>query len=502
MTFSTEKLTPTPLQHRVSDLVQRVGEASEFDDAIGAQLAALRLRMFEPLVVAVAGRIKSGKSTLVNALLGERVAPTASGECTKVVTVYRYGSSNSIRVVPLDGESYSLSFDVNGRVPEDLGLDHGSISRVEVELSNARLASMVIVDTPGLDSVDEDSSESSRAFLGLDSASLTAVSTADALIYVVSHESEMDVDQLRAFRALFTGAGMSVCTAICVLSRVDQAHVDAVDPLAASASLISEYVDELKSLVTDVIPLVGLLAETSMADGFTEADARALRVLAGSDDIDLALMSADLFLELPLPVPAGERVRLLEQLDLFGLRCSLEAIADGVGETRGLLKRLLDKSGFDRLQQAVDLAFGQRTDALKAHSVLSELDRISYRLGDGAATIRDEIDSLRTDPQFHLLEEVRAFGAWSRGQVELDAVLEADLQRMIRSADSRARLPIAADASSEEAVSAAVAAADRWRRLANDSRAGTDTVRLAQIVQTSFLNCWEELRTEVARPDD
>src|SRR6478736_7221485 len=37
----------------------------------------------EPLRLAVAGRVKAGKSTLVNALVGRLVAPTRAGECTK-----------------------------------------------------------------------------------------------------------------------------------------------------------------------------------------------------------------------------------------------------------------------------------------------------------------------------------------------------------------------------------------------------------------------------------
>ena len=39
----------------------------------------------EPRRLAIAGRVKAGKSTLVNALVGRMVAPTRAGECTKVV---------------------------------------------------------------------------------------------------------------------------------------------------------------------------------------------------------------------------------------------------------------------------------------------------------------------------------------------------------------------------------------------------------------------------------
>ena len=61
------------------------------------------LRLDEPLRVAIAGKVKAGKSTLLNALVGEQVAPTDAGECTRVVTWYRDGPSPRILLQPKDG---------------------------------------------------------------------------------------------------------------------------------------------------------------------------------------------------------------------------------------------------------------------------------------------------------------------------------------------------------------------------------------------------------------
>ena len=54
---------------------------SEFDEPEAvAELNAIRARLDEPLRVAIAGKVKAGKSTLLNALVGELLAPTDTGE--------------------------------------------------------------------------------------------------------------------------------------------------------------------------------------------------------------------------------------------------------------------------------------------------------------------------------------------------------------------------------------------------------------------------------------
>ena len=68
--------------------------AAYADHPTGSRVVAdLARRLEEPLRVAVAGRIKAGKSTLLNALLGEEVAATDAGECTLVPTWYRHGET-------------------------------------------------------------------------------------------------------------------------------------------------------------------------------------------------------------------------------------------------------------------------------------------------------------------------------------------------------------------------------------------------------------------------
>ena len=55
--------------------------ANAVDDQVRSRLAEARNRLHGPLRLAIAGKVKAGKSTLLNALLGEEIAPTDAGEC-------------------------------------------------------------------------------------------------------------------------------------------------------------------------------------------------------------------------------------------------------------------------------------------------------------------------------------------------------------------------------------------------------------------------------------
>ena len=71
---------------RIADEALRVARGTNLEPVV----AQARRRLDEPLRVAIAGRVKAGKSTLLNALVGERLAATDAGECTRIVTWYRH----------------------------------------------------------------------------------------------------------------------------------------------------------------------------------------------------------------------------------------------------------------------------------------------------------------------------------------------------------------------------------------------------------------------------
>lgn len=57
------------------------------------ELRRIAARLDEPIRVAIAGTLNAGKSTLVNALVGEDIAPTDATEATRIVAWFRHGAA-------------------------------------------------------------------------------------------------------------------------------------------------------------------------------------------------------------------------------------------------------------------------------------------------------------------------------------------------------------------------------------------------------------------------
>src|SRR3954466_3155178 len=161
-------MAPGPLSSRVAPLSQEF--AHRLGGVTGARVLDVRRRLGEPLRIAIAGRLKSGKSTLVNAMIGRRVAPTEVGECTRIVTQFRYGTSDRVDVVRRNGSRASLPLDESGMIPQRLGVPRQEIAYVDVTLTSNHLRDLTVIDTPGLSSANTSVSARARRFLFSDQA--------------------------------------------------------------------------------------------------------------------------------------------------------------------------------------------------------------------------------------------------------------------------------------------------------------------------------------------
>ncbi|MFJ1592956.1 dynamin family protein [Kitasatospora albolonga] len=432
-------------------------------------VASVAARLAEPaLRVAVGGRLNAGKSTLVNALLGQSLAATGATECTRLVTWYRSGPRNRVLVRRRDGSAHQVPGAAGGGVPQEpgaLGAEAGEIAELVVEAPNQALdRSYRLVDTPGMDSLS-----------GLDDLSLAALDRSDALLYVMPHPGEGDAEALEALRRQ-SGRGVTAARALGVLSRIDELGRGTGDPWPQADRLRTTYARRLTGLVADVVPIAGLLAQTSRCERFTDRDTASVALLAALPParLERVLYSADAFLSWPDgPLGSEERRRLLSLLGRYGILVAARRY-DG-GSTRALLAELRRCSGFDALEERVRREFVDRADHLRAATALRALAAVAHGLGPGGAgdELRAGLAPVRRHPVLRQAALSAALADLAAGRLTLDEDRAGALGLLTRGRTAAECLGLPATAPATETAARAAAEAGRWRAYETAPRRST-----------------------------
>jgi predicted GTPase len=454
-------------------------------------------RLHEPLRVAIAGRVKAGKSTLLNALVGEELAPTDAGECTRIVTWYRHGLTYRVTLVPRQGRPHQVPFArEDGAVDVDIGeYTPDEVGSLSIEWPSLALESVTLIDTPGIGSITTDVSARSLAFLTPDDDEQPTPS--DAVIYLLRHVHAADVQFLEAFAQDENVTPFPV-NALAVLSRADEMGVGRLDALSSAAQIAERYRSDprLRALVQDVVPVAGLLAQA----GYTlrEAEFRQLRNLSElpqqvlealelSADRFVSTSAADLGLagspaEGLLP-PSHERRNLLDRLGIFGVRISVEALNGGrVTTSSQLAAELRERSGIDRLRQLLFSHFAERRDTLKARSALVAVERLlALHPVPGSKPLAARLEQLRAAA--HELAELRLLNYLRGGALSLSAEERAEAELLLASGMSvHQRVGVPDDASPPELRKQLVATLNRWRTRGENPMSSLEDREAATIV--------------------
>ena len=464
----------TPVGATIGDEVRALCDAAAtlfVGTPLATEVATLRSRLEEPLRVAIAGRVKAGKSTLLNALVGERLAPTDAGECTRVVTWYRNGLAYDVHAVLRDGEIRSVPFGrTDGRLSIDISaLTLANIERLVVTWPSRALEQMTLIDTPGLASLDDENSMRTRDVLSMGD---DRPSDADAVIYLMRHLHRRDAELLGTFLDRRVAAS-SPANALGVLSRADEIGGCRLDAMASAQRIATRYQadPDIRTLCTTIVPLTGLLAETGLT--LREDEAAALRALAGTppDVLEQMLWSVDRFCDPASSIVTVElRRSLLLRFGLFGLRVSIGALRENSASTATDLSRLLvATSGLDDLRAVISDHFVPRAQVLQARSVLIGLRALTRRLEIGqpgpARQLASDIE--RVEATTAAFSQLRVSHLVLSGAVALTPDEQAELLRLMRPGRAMIdRLTVEADAPPKAMLAAALAGAGRWRERA------------------------------------
>lgn len=475
----------SPLLDTVRSLLQQAATAYQEAPEQLSVLTAVLERLDEPLRVAIAGKVKAGKSTLLNALVGEELAPTDAGECTRIVTWYRDGITYRATLTPKGGEPRQVPFTRDaGAIDINLG-EHqaGDVARLEIEWPSASLRQITLIDTPGIASLSEDVSERTHAFL---TPGEDQVTPTDAVLYLMRHLHSSDVNFLEAFHDEEFSQATPV-NAIAVLSRADEVGVGRIDSMASALRIASRYRRDpkVRRLAQTVVPVAGLLAQSGAT--LREAEFKALDTIASAprEEAEPLFLSADRFAgaETTIPLTPLDREHLLDRFGMFGVRLAVALIRQGAAPNAATLStELVNRSGLVELRQVLLSQFAERRDVLKARSALLALEGVLHAKPlPGSDTLQHELERITAGA--HEFAEIRLLNALRAGGIKVKSAEGREMERLLGGDGSalHTRLDLSPEASKSEIRQALQSAIGRWQRRAESpmsSREMSDAARV------------------------
>ncbi|MGL5878392.1 MAG: dynamin family protein, partial [Xenococcaceae cyanobacterium] len=186
----------------------------------------LRNGVFRLLVL---GDLKRGKSTFLNALIGENLLPSDVNPCTALLTVLRYGISKQVTVYFKDGKvSEKLDFDT---FKQRYTIDPGEAKQLE---QSDRLAfpdvDYAVVEYPlpllekGIEIIDSPGLNDTEARNKL---SLSYINNCHAILFIFRAVQPCTLEERRYLENFIKGRGLSV---FFLINAWDEVRQELIDP--------------------------------------------------------------------------------------------------------------------------------------------------------------------------------------------------------------------------------------------------------------------------------
>jgi replication fork clamp-binding protein CrfC len=202
-----------------------LGLDSEIEDLTIAS-KNLRSGVFRLLVL---GDMKRGKSTFLNALIGENLLPSDVNPCTALLTVLRYGSQKKVTVYFNDGRSpeqldfqefkckYTIDPAEAKQLEQDKKQAFPGVEYAVVEYPLPLLEKGVeIVDSPGLNDTE-----------ARNELSLGYINNCHAILFVLRASQPCTLGERRYLENYIKGRGLTV---FFLINAWDQVHEALIDP--------------------------------------------------------------------------------------------------------------------------------------------------------------------------------------------------------------------------------------------------------------------------------
>ncbi len=195
-------------------------------DELNTVVKTLREGVFRLLIL---GDMKRGKSTFLNALIGENLVPIDVNPCTAILTILRYGQEKKVTIYFTDDnrsevidfgtfkKNYTISPDEAKRFQEEDQQAFPDVAYAVVEYPLSLLKKGVeIIDSPGLNDTE------ARNQLVLD-----FIQECHAILFVLSATQQFTLAEKRYLENYISGRGLTV---FFLINRWDEIKSGLIDP--------------------------------------------------------------------------------------------------------------------------------------------------------------------------------------------------------------------------------------------------------------------------------
>lgn len=391
------------IEQNLNDLYNFV-LSSPWKDLYANRIRALLDQLHRPsvLTIAIAGNVKAGKSSLLNALLGQDVAPVDELPTTATINSFYYGKPDDpdkpilcLYRNPTDnpdeyqnGKWLSVQ-DLERLQTSDTEVlqETRNISEMRYYLENDQLKEMILVDTPGIHALISEHVDTTNNWFNIydtperrqlanqrleqnNEQTNSRSSSADAVLFVTS--AKVATKDMENFLAAFSGK-TSARNAIGIISRIDSNQ----DVLNKRVELAQHMGELLKDKINTAIPVSATLARALQR---LESDSVWQEIFDcvhqfKPDDLDILDDRCEWeSIEAPeYPVSAQKRKALSDKIkpwETFVLIAREMAKAESCSQG---IQNLWEISGFTQLRHLLKTHFLKRKQVLYGYKIIREM---------------------------------------------------------------------------------------------------------------------------------
>jgi GTPase SAR1 family protein len=383
------------LQDTLLHVTRRLSRAG-FPQSVVAQLEMLVHQVPQPCVVAVVGRVKAGKSSFLNALLGEDLAKVGATETTATINYFRGGIPNPQLPVRcywrsgrISNENAQFLDDLQGNDMETLrradGIDH-----LEYLVQNPHLQRITMVDTPGTGSGIDAHQNRTAEYMKLarqlrerhHQETQRIGGEADAVIYLIGvTATTSDRAFLEEFQQATQGQSRAL-NAIGVLAKIDLDE----QVIQRREELSRKIAFQLQQNLNTVIP-VSAGIRRALDSLLAQKQAGLLRMIKmvraiPPDILEVLLDSSELYLDPACPVSVEERKQVRGEMPWRVFVTIARTMADARLDVPTIVSQLETLAGFDKLHEVLEQHFVKRGTLLRCYRVVNDalkmIDEIKY----------------------------------------------------------------------------------------------------------------------------